>query len=141
MPHSEIPGFKVVCTYPRLIAAYHVLHRLHVPRHPPYALSNFIKVLSSYNEATYVISKLSNSKKKNCGASRDRTDDLLVANQALSQLSYSPSLKRGFPQVGLRGLEPRTSSLSGMRSNQPELQAQKYMVCVTKTLSSTVSQL
>ena len=63
--------------------------------------------------------------KKFCGASRDRTDDLLVANQALSQLSYSPSLKRGFPQVGLRGLEPRTSSLSGMRSNQPELQAQK----------------
>ena len=25
-----------------------------------------------------------------CGADRDRTDDLLVANQALSQLSYSP---------------------------------------------------
>ena len=60
-----------------------------------------------------------------CGASRDRTDDLLVANQALSQLSYSPSFKRGLSQVGLRGLEPRTSSLSEMRSNQPELQAQK----------------
>src|SRR5262249_28779920 len=26
------------------------------------------------------------------GASRDRTDDLIVANDALSQLSYSPSL-------------------------------------------------
>ena len=38
LPHSEIPGSKVVCTYPRLIAAYHVLHRLLVPRHPPYAL-------------------------------------------------------------------------------------------------------
>ncbi len=25
-----------------------------------------------------------------CGADRDRTDDLLVANEALSQLSYSP---------------------------------------------------
>ena len=60
-----------------------------------------------------------------CGASRGRTDDLLVANQALSQLSYSPSFKRGLSQVGLRGLEPRTSSLSEMRSNQPELQAQK----------------
>ena len=59
LPHSEILGFKVVCTYSRLIAAYHVLHRLHVPRHPPYALINFIKVISSYNEATYVISKLS----------------------------------------------------------------------------------
>jgi hypothetical protein len=27
---------------------------------------------------------------KNGGADRDRTDDLLVANQTLSQLSYSP---------------------------------------------------
>ena len=44
LPHSEIPGSKVVCTSPRLIAAYHVFHRLHVPRHPPYALSSFTKV-------------------------------------------------------------------------------------------------
>jgi hypothetical protein len=28
---------------------------------------------------------------QNCGADRDRTDDLLHAMQALSQLSYSPS--------------------------------------------------
>ena len=41
--HLEISGLKVVCTYPKLIAAYHVLHRLHVPRHPPYALSSFTK--------------------------------------------------------------------------------------------------
>jgi hypothetical protein len=28
------------------------------------------------------------------GASRDRTDDLIVANDALSQLSYSPLMRR-----------------------------------------------
>jgi hypothetical protein len=28
----------VICTYPKLIAAYHVLHRLPEPRHPPFAL-------------------------------------------------------------------------------------------------------
>ena len=28
------------------------------------------------------------------GANRDRTGDLLVANEALSQLSYSPKAKR-----------------------------------------------
>ncbi len=39
-PHSEIAGSKVVCTSPTLIAAYHVLHRLHLPRHPLYALVN-----------------------------------------------------------------------------------------------------
>ena len=40
-PHSEISGSKVVCTSPKLIATYYVLHRLPVPRHPPYALSSF----------------------------------------------------------------------------------------------------
>ena len=39
-PHSDIPGSKSVCDSPRLIAAYHVLHRLLVPRHPPCALSS-----------------------------------------------------------------------------------------------------
>src|ERR1700722_18418525 len=34
-PHSEIPGSKPVRSSPRLIAAYHVLHRLSAPRHPP----------------------------------------------------------------------------------------------------------
>ena len=28
LPHSETSGFTVICTYPELIAAYHVLHRL-----------------------------------------------------------------------------------------------------------------
>ena len=41
LPHSDIPGSKVICTSPRLFAAYHVLHRLWEPRHPPYALVRF----------------------------------------------------------------------------------------------------
>ena len=45
LPHSEIAGSKVVSTYPTLIAGNHVLHRLLVPRHPPYALSNLTKNL------------------------------------------------------------------------------------------------
>jgi hypothetical protein len=39
-PHSDIPGSKLVCSSPRLIAAYRVLHRLLAPRHSPYALSS-----------------------------------------------------------------------------------------------------
>ena len=42
LPHSEIFGSKVICTYPKLIAAYHVLHRLREPRHPPCALFYFL---------------------------------------------------------------------------------------------------
>ena len=37
-PHSEICGSKDICSSPQLIAAYHVFHRLLVPRHPPCAL-------------------------------------------------------------------------------------------------------
>ena len=47
LPHSEIPGSTVVCTSPRLIAAYHVLHRFPEPRHPPYALSCLTSISSS----------------------------------------------------------------------------------------------
>ena len=48
------------------------------------------------------------------GARRDRTADPLLAKQVLSQLSYGPSKLL----VGLGGVEPPTSPLSGVRSNQ-----------------------
>ena len=41
LPHSEIPGSVDICSSPGLFAAYHVLHRLSVPRHPPCALSAY----------------------------------------------------------------------------------------------------
>ena len=37
-PHSEICGSRDMCSSPQLFAAYHVFHRLLVPRHPPCAL-------------------------------------------------------------------------------------------------------
>src|SRR5205814_6735795 len=54
-----------------------------------------------------------------------RTHDLLVANQALYQLSYVPGKGRPSERsmriermVGLGGFEPPTLRLSGVRSNQ-----------------------
>jgi|SRR5688572_8849635 hypothetical protein len=59
------------------------------------------------------------------GANRDRTGDLLLAKQALSQLSYGPCLSKSrssvgscFLVVGLGGLEPPTPALSRRCSNQ-----------------------
>jgi hypothetical protein len=55
------------------------------------------------------------------GADRDRTDDILLAKQALSQLSYSPtsfSITEEWNMVGLGRLELPTSPLSGVRSSQ-----------------------
>ena len=37
-PHSDISGSLPICGSPKLFAAYHVFHRLSVPRHPPCAL-------------------------------------------------------------------------------------------------------
>ena len=37
-PHSEIHGSRLILSSPWLIAEYHVLHRLLLPRHPPNAL-------------------------------------------------------------------------------------------------------
>ena len=53
------------------------------------------------------------------GADRDRTDDLMLAKHALSQLSYGPKVcEPGSDQVvGPERVERSTSRLSGVRSN------------------------
>ena len=76
------------------------------------------------------------------GADRDRTGDPLLAKQVLSQLSYSP--KRNHVMVGLGRLELPTSPLSGVRSNQTELQAQKktgFIVFTFERETRTVSHI
>ena len=55
------------------------------------------------------------------GDEENRTPDPLLARQVLSQLSYAPTfllLSAKTCLVGLSGLEPLTSRLSGVRSNQ-----------------------
>ena len=52
------------------------------------------------------------------GANRDRTGDLLLAKQALSQLSYGPALQSQRRLVGQGRFELPTSRLSSARSNQ-----------------------
>ncbi len=211
-PHSEIPGSKLVRSSPRLIAAYHVLHRLSAPRHPPNALKTLDRfhdrcplvirqplsggqsqnetrskkqkdrssllfrrnnlMLAEHNRtgpalaanpATFPLNDVSYlpaphgpddqsrvaklvfsgcgpttaiaprpiwgdrqcGTTDNGGASRDRTDDLMLAKQPLSQLSYGPNLRSRRSSVieanpnmvGLGRLERPTSPLSGVRSN------------------------
>ena len=43
-PHSEICGSTLICSSPQLIAAYHVLHRLLMPRHSPCALFSLTSI-------------------------------------------------------------------------------------------------
>ena len=50
-PHSDISGSKDICSSPKLFAAYHVFHRLLVPRHPPCALSSLTSCISAAGTA------------------------------------------------------------------------------------------
>jgi hypothetical protein len=104
-------------------------------RHSPFHLKRETLFCSFYNRTVTNTVGLG-------GGERVRTDDLLRARQALSQLSYTPNriydviatIENLFFQfnfqlslidrlVGLDGVEPSTSRLSGVRSNQTELQA------------------
>ena len=60
-PHSEIRGLTVACTYPRLIAACHVLHRLLTPRHPPCALNILICCTTRILLSHYAALKVQNA--------------------------------------------------------------------------------
>ena len=59
---------------------------------------------------------LTKRRSRNGGARRDRTDDLMLAKHALSQLSYGPG-RSTRDLVGPGRLELPTSRLSGVRSN------------------------
>jgi hypothetical protein len=60
------------------------------------------------------------------GGERDRTDDLLLAKQALSQLSYTPRPAwESETLVGLVGFEPTTPALSRRCSNRLSYRPEK----------------
>ena len=82
----------------------------------------------SFSFLTLIISVIYSDVNLFGGGERDRTDDLLLAKQALSQLSYTPKVFDisnlcAITMVGPGRLELPTSRLSGVRSNQAELRA------------------
>ena len=101
LPHSETPGSKPVCGSPRLIAACRVLRRLPVPRHPSCALSSLT------------------TKKKKCFRILDNALPELAGLPPILQIvkDHAAWEPRIIFMVGVPGLEPGTSSLSGTRSN------------------------
>ena len=101
-PHSDILGSMPAYGSPRLFVVSHVLLRLLAPRHPPCALSSLSffafasSSLSSCHGASFLYAYpltylLPAYDYIIGGPKRDRTADLLLARQALSQLSYGPT--------------------------------------------------
>ena len=115
-PIQKSPDQSLFSSSPKLIAACHVFHRLLTPRHPPFALNSLAtkQLTQSYQTFSYTYKQIVKEQcddklyKKDCllskkqpgslsyfgGGERVRTDDLLRARQALSQLSYTPEKTR-----------------------------------------------
>ena len=53
-PHSDICGSMDICSSPQLFAAYHVFHRLLVPRHPPCALYSLTKCFDYFSLCSHI---------------------------------------------------------------------------------------
>jgi hypothetical protein len=140
LPHSEIAGSKPVCGSPTLIAAYHVLHRLLVPRHSPYALSSFT-ITSDFASVSrhesvfhtalcacnrnYLLQDIQLSKIRfgSFELQRDRTaTKVAVTADPLRRLSWHPPTRCRLSRLSQpklvenTGLEPVTSWLQTRRS-------------------------
>ena len=99
-----------VCGYPKLIAAYHVLHRLLVPRHPPCALIRFKyciylphsgECFRIYSFPYYLIMQI-NLQTKNCFPNMSKNFKQ-CANVPIRKCANCPCC------CDIRGLEPHAS--------------------------------
>jgi hypothetical protein len=95
-PYSEIPGSKPACGSPRLIAACHVLLRLLVPRHPPYALSSLTIKLTQHVSIPCEIETLKTVQTKGLAAIRGCTSGVTRFSELLSK----PRNSRAEPMRG-----------------------------------------
>ena len=117
-PHSDIPGSKLVCSSPRLIAAYRVLHRLLVPRHPPCALSSLTgntKVLHLWLTQRLVFScqrAFASRFSVACDAREYEFERIAISLYGPPRIAAS--LSRVLVEIA--GLEPAASGLQSRRS-------------------------
>ena len=127
-PFGDLRVIMPVCGSPKLIAAYHVLLRLSVPRHPSCALISLTtKKLDKVvlNTSThdgkvvrrhYPILQLS----KNTGRSGVLYNKRYKPFRIIYHIPFKglAFIFNRMKMVGVPGFEPGTSSLSGTRSNQ-----------------------
>src|SRR5215475_13095212 len=109
-PHSDISGSMCVCHSPELFAAYHVLHRLLVPRHPPCALSSLTEFRCSLGAYPSLLLRLSKTRRgarapRSSSHSEPRESDtsVRVACRSLPEIRWLPRIsgERGRLQISL----------------------------------------
>ena len=106
VPHSESPDQRLFAPLRGLIAAYHVLRRLSVPRHPPYALISLTK--TGFQQITTVL----------CQRIHTSVWQIDIPN-SYSIVKEQSGKSRKFCHttlVEITGVEPATSGLQSRRS-------------------------
>jgi hypothetical protein len=104
-PIRKSPGQSLFSGSPKLIAAYHVLHRLSLPRHPPYALSSLtIKKLNLIKTAVHTPET---ARAISCFFTYRSFDMQLSKNSIQEALSCRQKL------VEVNGIEPMTPCVQG----------------------------
>ena len=122
LSHSEIPGSQVICTSPGLIAAYHVLHRLREPRHPPDALTCF-RLLAAEPGRTgtppaHTFCCFRDFHLLSCDSSKKKSL-LTVLCASMSKIAAPHGRRKaGTGRVENIGVEPMTSCMPCKRSSQ-----------------------
>ena len=111
------------------------------------SLFSFQGTFSVFFKKHFLFFKLLEKKKLSFnfgGDEESRTPDPLLARQVLSQLSYTPTLFNSlwglflmrYAMVGLSGLEPPTSRLSGVRSNHLSYKPSGFHILFYRTFKN-----
>ena len=121
-PIQKSPDQNLFSSSPKLIAAFHVFLRLLTPRHPPTALCSLATNLYLFSSLIQQAVETFTLNWLDLGISRlSKSFPRLVADQApqiMVPLTGPDPVTAASMVVGLGGLEPPTSRLSGVRSNR-----------------------
>jgi hypothetical protein len=109
-PHSEISGSKPVSGSPELIAAIHVLRRLWLPRHPPYALCSLALSLRH----------ASSRARDSTGEPRHSLFVLLPLDDTISKRSRIERFVSSAIQLSMSSGEPSSPRRCAKRGNTPK---------------------
>jgi hypothetical protein len=103
-PIRKSADIMLVCSSPQLIAAYHVLHRLLEPRHPPCALNCFKKI-------EIVFSRL-------LPLQNNKSYSVLQLFFPICQRTYAKRALAGQPVCDVVGFEPLRTAFTVTSSRQ-----------------------
>ena len=116
-PIRKSPDQSLLSSFPRLIAADHVLHRHLTPRHPPFALTSLTKTVDAKTQKgfrTSCFGFLGITQRRSLYGTQTIQLSKTERIETASMGRITPTAKKNL--VELIGIEPTTSGLQSPRS-------------------------